>query len=60
VTEKEAIDLLLYVFDWIKYRHEDIFERMLDDIPSAAVILSGRSAAEKKLEELQKNEASNG
>jgi hypothetical protein len=60
VTEKEAIDLVLYILDWVKYRHEDIFERLLDDIPSAAVILSGRSAAEKKLEELQKNEASNG
>lgn len=60
MSEKEAIDLVLYILDWVKYRHEDIFERMLDDIPSAAVILSGRSAAEKKLEELQKNEASNG
>ena len=60
MTEKEAIDLVLYILDWVKYRHEDIFERLLDDIPSAAVILSGRSAAEKKLEELQKNEASNG
>jgi hypothetical protein len=56
VTEKETIDLLLYVFDWIKYRHEDIFERMLDDIPSAAVILADRSAAEKKLEELKAKE----
>jgi hypothetical protein len=60
MSEKEAIDLVLYILDWLKYRHEDIFERMLDDIPSAAVILSGRSAAEKKLEELQRNEASNG
>ena len=60
MNEKEAIDLVLYILDWVKYRHEDIFERLLDDIPSAAVILSGRSAAEKKLEELQRNEASNG
>ena len=60
MSEKEAVDLVLYILDWLKYRHEDIFERMLDDIPSAAVILSGRSAAEKKLEELQRNEASNG
>ena len=56
MSEKEAIDLVLYILDWLKYRHEDIFERMLDDIPSAAVILSGRSAAEKKLEELKAKE----
>ena len=56
MSEKEAIDLVLYILDWLKYRHEDIFERLLDDIPSAAVILSGRSAAEKKLEELKAKE----
>jgi hypothetical protein len=57
MTEKEAIDLVLYILDWVKYRHEDIFERLLDDIPSAAVILSGRSAAQKKLEEMEKANA---
>lgn len=56
MSEKEAIDIVLYILDWLKYRHEDIFERLLDDIPSAAVILSGRSAAEKKLEELKSKE----
>ena len=56
MNEKEAIDLVLYILDWVKYRHEDIFERLLDDIPSAAVILTGRRAAEKKLEELKAKE----
>lgn len=56
MTEKQAIDLLLYVLDWVKFRHEDIFERLLGDVPSAAIILSERSAAEKKLRELKELE----
>jgi hypothetical protein len=60
MTEKQAIDLLLYILDWLKYRHEDIFERLLGDIPSAAIILSERSAAQAKLEELQEKEEDHG
>jgi hypothetical protein len=52
MTEEKTLELLLYVLDWIKLRHGDVFGALLDDVPSAAVILADRSAAEAKAAQL--------
>ena len=54
MSEKE---LLLYILDWLKLHHGDVLGFLLDDVPSAAVILSGRSEAAQKLEQMEKQNA---
>jgi hypothetical protein len=54
MTEKEII---LYILDWIRYRHKDILEQLLDDVPAAAILLAGRSQAASKLERMEKSDA---
>lgn len=54
MSEKEII---LYILDWLRYNHEKVFAAILDEVPDAAIILSGRSAAETKLRELQRQDS---
>jgi hypothetical protein len=46
-------EVVLWILDWLRKHHKDILDRLLTEVPSAAIILAGESAAEEKLRKLQ-------
>jgi hypothetical protein len=49
-------EVVLWILDWLRKHHKDILDRLLTEVPSAAIILAGEGPAQAKLDELKAKE----